>query len=506
MVDEEGVSSVINAFAYCPIFFNIEEISNFFEQDVSSFIKNSLLKDDRFLILSSANEQEEHHISKIILLRWFLYFNYKLSRIREFRLSKIHLIYSISSLLAGPSFSSIPKEIINFAEPLGLISSIDDSDDFIFPLARVFSFLDVNFTSAIEKTVEDFRLGRRSVPTINMMSEKILSQLDKQKISKKDWEMFQSRLHQKTLSEIGKVHGITRERVRQICKKIESKKFIKKYISENFLVFLVNLYLYSSPKLILYFNPEHLSKFFLLCKTYNIPYAFFIDKGSIIIAHKRNEFERIKKSFKKLMIKNPDPPMLINFLKKRSRIFLSTQDLKFLANKLFENYLSQDIRVYLSLKSIGKPAHYSEIHNKFIELFPGEECSERNVHAALTRTGMEKRYGIVWVGVNGVYALKEWGFDRPELTLYDAVKTIVIESYNKTGRPVSFETIRAEIGKHRQLINPSSFTMAVYFNPLLSCVNKNYFVPRDSDEIKQKELDIENLDVQLNNFSKKLKI
>ena len=66
---------------------------------------------------------------------------------------------------------------------------------------------------------------------------------------------------------------------------------------------------------------------------------------------------------------------------------------------------------------------------------------------------------MVWVGIRGTYALKEWGYERPPTKLFDAVADIVCTDYKKTGRPVSFEKICTEIGKYRQVINKESITL-----------------------------------------------
>jgi len=133
-------------------------------------------------------------------------------------------------------------------------------------------------------------------------------------------------------------------------------------------------------------------------------------------------------------------------------------------------------RITFALRNLGGPAHYSEVADEYNRLFPGDPMSEHNVHAVLTRGG----YHIVWIGVKGMYALKEWGYERPAKGLFEAVAEIVSRKYGETGKPVPFEVITAEMGRYRTIVKPTSITLATCFNEAVRRADKNSFVPQEA--------------------------
>ena len=73
-----------------------------------------------------------------------------------------------------------------------------------------------------------------------------------------------------------------------------------------------------------------------------------------------------------------------------------------------------------SLRSLGRAAHYKEIAEECNRLFPQREATVHSWHAALSLPGSET-LGIVWIGRKGMYGLKEHGYSRPYTDLFDAV-------------------------------------------------------------------------------------
>ncbi len=151
--------------------------------------------------------------------------------------------------------------------------------------------------------------------------------------------------------------------------------------------------------------------------------------------------------------------------------------------------LTRGQKVYLALRSIGRPAHFSEVTEVHNSLFPDRPASENSVHAALCL----EELGIVWIGVRGTFALKEWGYRHPSKGLYESVAEIARRKFKETGKPVPFTVIVAEMGKYRRIVRQASLIFAVHLNPNLQQVSKNRFVPKaagkNNDEFSKHELD-----------------
>ncbi|MBM3705401.1 MAG: hypothetical protein FJW66_02640 [Actinobacteria bacterium] len=93
----------------------------------------------------------------------------------------------------------------------------------------------------------------------------------------------------------------------------------------------------------------------------------------------------------------------------------------------------------------------------------------------------------MWIGLRGVYALKEWGFKRPDKGLYQTVSEIINSKYSQTCKPVPLNHIYKEIGKHRRIVNESSLYFACNFNPKVKVLKKDLFMPvfKGTDELPE---------------------
>jgi hypothetical protein len=190
---------------------------------------------------------------------------------------------------------------------------------------------------------------------------------------------------------------------------------------------------------------------------------------------------------------------IANHLETENQLFFVHNDLKILAERIAQfrrKSLTQAQRVYLALRAIGRPAHYSEVTDSFNSLFPDLPSTEHNIHAILGR----EQHGIVWIGIRGTYALKEWGYQHPSKTLFETVVEIVENIYEQTGKPVPFTNIMAEIGRYRKITNIHSLTIATHCNPNLRHISKNSFIPKAPDDQVENEVSAEQLDKILQEF------
>jgi len=129
-----------------------------------------------------------------------------------------------------------------------------------------------------------------------------------------------------------------------------------------------------------------------------------------------------------------------------------------------------------ALRSLGRAAHYAEIAQTCDALFPDNQKSTRSWHNALclyAKPGKEE-FGIVWIGVKGMYGLKEHGYFRPAEGLYQSIPRIVREQFARTRRPVSFDAVVREVSKQRREFNHSSVKMALAFSDQIKKANRGY--------------------------------
>ena len=129
--------------------------------------------------------------------------------------------------------------------------------------------------------------------------------------------------------------------------------------------------------------------------------------------------------------------------------------------------------LYITLRRLGRAAHYTEIAARCNALFPERQNSTRNWHAALCTQGSES-LGIVYVGKHGTYGLIEHGYSKPAEGLYGSIERIVAFKCQETGRPVPLDTIISELSKERKEFNLSSVPMVLYFSKKIAAAKGGY--------------------------------
>lgn len=197
-----------------------------------------------------------------------------------------------------------------------------------------------------------------------------------------------------------------------------------------------------------------------------------------------------------------DPLAIAARFESSSPVPFPATDVRKLADSLARfrrRHLGLTQRVYIALRSIGRPAHYSQIKEVHNSLFPDCSASEHNIHTALSR----EQHGVVWIGIRGTFALKEWGYERPSKSLFEAVTEIVEKKFKETGKPVSFTVIAAEISKYRMIVKPASLAFAAHCNPNLRRVSKDCFIPKGLNDQIQEEISLNELDKILQEFREK---
>jgi hypothetical protein len=152
------------------------------------------------------------------------------------------------------------------------------------------------------------------------------------------------------------------------------------------------------------------------------------------------------------------------------------------------SHLSRAERVLLSLRSLEKPSHYSQVARMYRTMFPGDDGDDRTVHSVLMRESARGPAGeLVWAGARGVFALREWGYERPSSSLYNQAEEIVRQKHAETGRPVPLAVIASEMGTRRAVTNRATLVSVLRGNPSLTCVSGEFFVPASAGGVPSQD-------------------
>jgi len=233
-------------------------------------------------------------------------------------------------------------------------------------------------------------------------------------------------------------------------------------------------------------------------KCLRIPCAELPQTGRLVIGLTKEEVEVISSLAKK----STGAVALHKLLEEEWHPGYKCSDLDIIASEYVDataKKLTKLDKVYFALKSIGRPAHFSRVANIYNALYEDEYSSEHTVQSTLLRDTER----VVHIGIRGTYALKEWGYEKPPMRLFDSVTDIVTKKFAETGKPIPFTVIEGEIGKYRQVVNPKSLLIAAHLNPKLQRIGSNSFRPKElgtADE--NNDLAPEELDKILRDFEK----
>jgi hypothetical protein len=485
-VEENLTKLVLDYFGSFKRAFTLKEVFDFAGSEADpEIIERALLNDYRFVSLEEDGERDHYFIPRKSLLKWLLDLNLKLSFSKKRKLLSREIATLLSTLRTEGRWKRTPEGVLQIGSDLGLIGLTEKQDQFVFPLAHLLSFMPIA-KSAIDALKEEISEKNEAKTVAEGLSEDCLQEW----LSKFDERIRYIILaraglltpKKMTLGEIGRSLGLSRERIRQLENKFyKQHKFYPraKKVAKPVAVSLIKHIISRKGSLIFNLNSKEAGILRILSKCFNIPFREFSEAGIFILGSSL-DLSLFCRLYKKEM--GIELNLIITLLdqaiasSKLEEAFLTQEDLTILVQGIIGAigiYSTREESVYLALKTIGRPAHYSEVTEVYCSLFPNKPITERAVHAILGRG----KFGIVWAGLKGIYALKEWGYERPSETLFDTVQEIVTDIFQKTGRPVHINAILGEVSKKRKLINPSSVIMAATLNPKLKMIGSNLFLP-----------------------------
>ena len=304
----------------------------------------------------------------------------------------------------------------------------------------------------------------------------------------------------KTLEEIGRTYGITRERVRQVIGSVLG--FIAGEHADPMIVRITTLVQSTLQEKSGIMETEELLKI-LTRENKNERGALlaFIESLSMLKAEKETDemegayrlesfdlarWKEIKDATKAVLEKTSEPLAADVFYRYfqiknpeiSEKIFF---DFLAVAKDVKQNVFgkwglasSSDIRprgtrekAHLILKTVGKPLHFREIAvliDKHGLQGKKEKSHPQTVHNELIK---DKRFVLVG---RGIYALSEWGYKK------GTVKDVVMDILKTSDKPLSREEILAEVMKRRQV---KKSTVIINLNTSFTRVGKNAYTVKE---------------------------
>ena len=488
-MDDNQIIYILNVFNQYEHCFTLEDLSNFAELDFDSkLLKHALLTDSRFILLNKGSSNKKYFIPKRRLFQWFCQLNLKLAQAKQTRLSKHQLAKLMGLLCIHERWDTPPTEVIQFGKQFGFIGPAWTEDQYIFPLAYILSFMSYSLSEVTVKYI--IKEISSNTIDVNFSFKHLAQELIQEKFScftESENYIIKAREglltgKKMTLEWLGIHYGITRERVRQFEFRFW-RKLRNPVHAPTFSRALIYYIMSKQGSLMVKTDSPEMLTIGFLSKCSRVPYATLSHINLAILGALPEDTILVKP--RRLLLDNIDSVSLINQWESEGRLCLIKRDLQFLAESIIRfrlSRLNKEQKVYLALRTIGKPAHSAKITEVYNSLFPEHPSTEYNIYAVLGR----EKYGVVWIGIRSTFALKEWGYEHPSETLFNTVTKIVEEKYKETTRPVPFTVIVAEMGKYRQVVRNSSLTIASYRNPNLRRIGKNSFIPKKPDEDKKK--------------------
>ena len=300
----------------------------------------------------------------------------------------------------------------------------------------------------------------------------------------------------KKLSELGKLFGITRERVRQLEKRALRRKEFKFPV---WLSFAAN-FVQSGGSLLIQ-DQEAQQRCKLLGKVWDLNATHVTQLNISVIAAEFDlaDYRRALSSEEAIADAKKDQGQTLaesvpRFLSHSDSTQIRGAEDEFRASQVST---TKPRMIRQALRSLGRAAHYTEIAEVCNRLFPDKEHTVQSWHAALSLCAQPEHevFGIVWIGRKGTYGLREHGYSRPDTGLYEEVAQIVSTVFERTKRPASLEVVIAEMSKKRRELSRTSVMMALSFNDRLSAVSGGRYVPKtgvqtDPREAPQVQYDI----------------
>jgi hypothetical protein len=508
-MEASNISNIISWYAFHPVAFGVQNVVDDLEGSVNKKdIEACLMNDPRFVIVKGLLPEDDLILSERTLFMWYARLDLRHVRIQVEKgtITYNHFLILLNSLRLDGYWIKIPEEILGFGEQYGFIARTTRRKAFFFPISNVLGTIPASVQSrlmydaaeqlfiSLANCAEEKRPKLINTPPETCLREAIIklksrrinnrvivTVLRKEGLLNGEKETFES---------IAQDYKISRERVRQITnifwRRLSKSPDCRTILLQGIILFIMK----SRGSLLLDDNSQIIH---FLAKSCEIPMCLVPYTDFHILGGTPTTLSQLNGVYEGCEVGLTEARLASRISR---AILLPQKDIRLLAKCILNHKranIKQKDRVLLALKSIGKPAHYSDVFEAFCKMFPEVLITTNSVHAMLDR--LADSDSVVWVGIKGTYALKDWGYARPLQGLFDSITEIVRIQFEKTSNPVSVDKIYTELAKYRQIINRASVDMAITINEHITKVSKNHYIP--TPEIIEVQQSLQDMDTKI---------
>ena len=483
MKTAETIRSALAVLSSCGKVFTISDIASFADlEGQEETIRNTLDKTKSLISLSLDNgeiSKSQSYLPKASIETWWFESMPRWASKDLDCVTSEQFVRTISFIFNDRAWQHLDEKLLSYGRKLAMVADGCIPGTYVFPWAVFLR----NHPHLIPLYREHSSQSLMEILHYGSMEREISALLHSLDI--RDCVVVQKRFGlgghvRSTLEEIGIELSITRERVRQIENRAMESLKRSRSIRRAFRGFAAG-FMQSNGSLL-----ARSSYYVLLSEILDLKMTSIEPLGVTMLADKADTTSYLRafsnrSAYLESLSNGQEHSSLTEmpFLTVSDYQALRLTEQQVLANRL--SGFSRPEMLYIILRRLGRAAHYTELAVKCNALFPERGNSIRNWHAALSTTGAEP-LGIVYVGKHGTYGLTEHGYSKPEEGLYDSIERIVATKNQETGRPVSLDTVVAELSKERKEINLSSVPIVLHFSEQIESVSGGYIPAYRSEE------------------------
>lgn len=479
------IDMAVSLLASRPLVFSARDIADYAGwEGLEDTIEANLRDNESVLTLDESGDSDavpREYLGMRVVTKWWINHTTRWARAGVDCLTPVQLAHSMSLAFDRRQWRVPPSRLLALGHRLFMIADGSVPGTFVSPWATLLRG-DPPLASMFRFIHSSGAHASGSPLTLNTAVDQALDSLPKRDASIIRGRFGIGSLRPTTLEQLGSLHGVSRERVRQIEARA-LRKLGSRPLSESLWLGLMGDFMQSGGTLIVSessMTPERRLATISVKQT-----AAHIPELSLHILGTSEESPAVMAYRNDL--RNRDLPTANRKQSQAPAVtfrFLSQADggrLRLAEEERAQGAVRHTRPQMLleGLRSLGRAAHYQEIAEECNRLFPERAATVHSWHAALSLPGSEA-LGIVWIGRKGMYGLGEHGYSRPETDLFDAVAHIVEEVFARTHRPVSGDIVMAELSKQRRELKPSSVVMALGINDRLETVDRDRYVPKAS--------------------------